>query len=223
MFCRNCGTQLPDGTAFCSNCGQGTTATAPPTQAPPVQMQQPAPPPAYQQAPQYPQQPPPYPQTPPIYNPYSQPKSSSTNVAIFLVILAFAVALVVGFLVIKNASMGPEKDAVLAVIRENLDACRRNDIEGIMATMDPQSPKYEQTRNVMEQMMSQQYVLSYEMKEARVTSISDTEARVHVVQVTRKISGPDFRDNEVTVTDILVKRDGQWKLSDTIVEHINYL
>ncbi len=45
-FCKNCGTQLPDGTAFCSNCGQKTDAPAPQQPAP----QQPAP---QYQAPQY--------------------------------------------------------------------------------------------------------------------------------------------------------------------------
>ena len=32
MFCRNCGNQIPDGTAVCPHCGQGlTAATAPQT------------------------------------------------------------------------------------------------------------------------------------------------------------------------------------------------
>lgn len=28
MFCKNCGAQLEDGTAFCPNCGQSTTESA---------------------------------------------------------------------------------------------------------------------------------------------------------------------------------------------------
>ena len=36
MFCRNCGTQMADGTAFCPNCGTSQVAQAP------VQPQQPA-------------------------------------------------------------------------------------------------------------------------------------------------------------------------------------
>lgn len=36
MFCRNCGTQMADGTTFCPNCGTSQVAQAP------VQPQQPA-------------------------------------------------------------------------------------------------------------------------------------------------------------------------------------
>lgn len=54
MFCMNCGTQLPDGSRFCSQCGtpQVVAPAAAPAAQQPVYPQQPA----YQQ-PVYPQQP----------------------------------------------------------------------------------------------------------------------------------------------------------------------
>ena len=52
MFCTNCGTQLPDGSRFCSNCGAPQAAApAQPTYQQPAYQQ-----PVYQQ-PAYPQQP----------------------------------------------------------------------------------------------------------------------------------------------------------------------
>lgn len=53
MFCTNCGTQLPDGSRFCSNCGAPQAAPAQPMYQQPA-YQQPAYPqqPMYQQAPQ---------------------------------------------------------------------------------------------------------------------------------------------------------------------------
>lgn len=52
MFCPNCGNDVPEGSAFCTNCG------TPMQQAPQQQYQQPYEQPGYQQAPQqpYPQQ-----------------------------------------------------------------------------------------------------------------------------------------------------------------------
>lgn len=34
MFCQHCGQQLPDATAYCSNCGKSTAASTPPASAP---------------------------------------------------------------------------------------------------------------------------------------------------------------------------------------------
>lgn len=45
MFCESCGASIPDGQAFCSNCGAAAPAQAAPVQAAPVQ---PAPAPAPQ-------------------------------------------------------------------------------------------------------------------------------------------------------------------------------
>lgn len=52
MYCKNCGTELPDGTRFCSACGAQLDSSAQP--APAYQQQQNAyQPPAYQQQPDY--------------------------------------------------------------------------------------------------------------------------------------------------------------------------
>lgn len=50
MFCESCGASIPDGQAFCSNCGAAAPAQAAPAQAAPVQATpvQPAPAPAPQ-------------------------------------------------------------------------------------------------------------------------------------------------------------------------------
>jgi len=36
MFCSNCGTSNPDGTAFCSKCGKPVASTSQPTPPPPA-------------------------------------------------------------------------------------------------------------------------------------------------------------------------------------------
>ena len=65
MFCSNCGTNLPDGTAFCPSCGRSQDSAspvqnsnensfAPDYTAPAANLQQPAPGQPYAQQPYYP-------------------------------------------------------------------------------------------------------------------------------------------------------------------------
>ena len=70
MICKNCGAQLPDGTAFCTNCGCAVEA--------PQQQAQPQ----YQQAqPQYQQ---PYQAQPQYQQPFrAQPVSAQPNTLVF--------------------------------------------------------------------------------------------------------------------------------------------
>jgi xanthine dehydrogenase molybdenum-binding subunit len=46
---------------------------------------------------------------------------------------------------------------------------------------------------------------------------------VRVTQVTRKVSGPAFRDNRATLLHALRKSGGQWKFYNTVVLKIEYL
>ena len=69
MFCESCGASIPDGQAFCSNCGAAAPAQAAPVQAAPVQpAPAPAPQPMAQPVQQYAQPAPqPVQQAQPVY------------------------------------------------------------------------------------------------------------------------------------------------------------
>jgi hypothetical protein len=53
--------------------------------------------------------------------------------------------------------------------------------------------------------------------------MDDREAKVRFSQVTRKISGPEFRDNRVSGVHVLRKLNGEWKLFDTERIKVDYL
>ena len=74
MVCKNCGAELPDGVAFCTNCGAAVEAPQPQPQPAQPQYQQPAQPVYQQPQPQY-QQPaqPAYQQPQPAYQQPAQP------------------------------------------------------------------------------------------------------------------------------------------------------
>ena len=86
MICKNCGAQLPDGVAFCTNCG---TAVEAPQQEPQPQPQPQPAQPAYQQ-PAYQQ--PVYQQPQPVYQQpmYAQPVAGEQPNILVLGILSVA-------------------------------------------------------------------------------------------------------------------------------------
>jgi hypothetical protein len=49
------------------------------------------------------------------------------------------------------------------------------------------------------------------------------EARVRFVQVTRKESGPEFRDNRIEGTHVLRRSEDDWKIWNTETENVEYL
>jgi hypothetical protein len=115
-----------------------------------------------------------------------------------------------------------EEALILSIVLANVEALESEDIDGAMSTVDPESAAYASTRDFTASIF-ELYDLSYEMSELNVTSRSDTEASVHFVQVTRKLSGPDFRDNRVEGEHTLRKVGGVWLISDSRIDSIDYL
>ena len=71
----------------------------------------------------------------------------------------------------------------------------------------------------------QNYDLQYEIEELQNINVQGTEASLEVVQVTRKVAGPEFRDNRMRISHTLVKEDGEWKMcsSTFLIEDIEFL
>jgi hypothetical protein len=111
---------------------------------------------------------------------------------------------------------------VTSVIYENLNAMEKRDLQSFMATIHEQSPVIAQTEQMALQLLNT-YELSCELKDVKVIEKSDQEARVKYVQITKKVSGPEFRNNKVTGIHILKKSDGKWKIYNTEIKDIKYL
>lgn len=113
-------------------------------------------------------------------------------------------------------------EAIKAAVYENVRALQREDLEAYLATIDPGSPVFETTK-ALTQALFNNYDLKYELNSIEVISTAGNEAKVRVTQTTRKIAGPDFRDNRVVAIHTLRKSNGRWKLFRTDVEKIEYL
>ncbi|MFH1415119.1 MAG: hypothetical protein ABIH89_03425 [Elusimicrobiota bacterium] len=113
-------------------------------------------------------------------------------------------------------------EEVIKVIKDNMNAYRNEDIKGILATMDKESPSYIDIPPALEPAF-QNYDLEYRMEYIKVISKSETMAKVLFVQATRKINGPPFRNNRITGYHLLKKKTGEWKIARTDISAVKYL
>ncbi|NDJ75074.1 MAG: WD40 repeat domain-containing protein [Chloroflexi bacterium] len=115
-----------------------------------------------------------------------------------------------------------DEDLILDLVYENLYAMEAEDIDRYMATLDPTSPGYESTRQMLAPLFTS-YDLAYELLEVEVVEIDGDWATVRVVQTTRKLSGPAFQNNELDILHTAHRYQGEWRLYGSEIEDMRYL
>jgi ketosteroid isomerase-like protein len=110
----------------------------------------------------------------------------------------------------------------LEVVRAQTDALNREDLEAMLATIDPESPAYDRTKEMTGESF-RLFELRYTNEKLTLESVSTDEARVRATQLTERISGPAFRNNRIEAVHVLKKRNGVWKISTTELIDIKYL
>jgi hypothetical protein len=91
-----------------------------------------------------------------------------------------------------------------------------------MATVDPSSPSYAKTEQGMK-MVFRTYKLKFALEDFKILSVKGNTAQIQATTLTKKVSGPAFRNNRVKMTTILVKKAGKWLMSGSKVDKIDYL
>jgi hypothetical protein len=115
-----------------------------------------------------------------------------------------------------------EEAAILDAVLMNLRGLEKEDLDLAMMPIDPDSRIYDTTKNLTREFFKM-YDIDYEISDLVVTSKTSSEASVHFVQVTRKVSGPDFRDNRIEGEHLLHKKDGKWLVYQTRPDKVDYL
>lgn len=117
-----------------------------------------------------------------------------------------------------------DREAIEALISENLRTLNAEDLDGHMATIAPSSPGYEQTQALSTDLFSR-FNLEAEIEgDIEFLNVDTDMARVRVTQVTRDRSNePGFRDNRLRIVHELRKIDGDWKFFTAEVEEVTYL
>jgi len=112
---------------------------------------------------------------------------------------------------------------IISVIYKNSRAFENKDLEKYMSTIHEESPYYVETKRMFEEFIDDGYEFKQEIKNIKVINKSDNEAKVEYYQITIKISGPSFNDNEIEAITTLRKSNGEWKIYTTEIGDIEFL
>lgn len=104
---------------------------------------------------------------------------------------------------------------ILAVLQSNLDYTNAENIQGLLSTIDPKSPAFEQTKQLYSQIFAA-YDLKSTLESTKIIHYTKDTAAVYMVQTSIKLKGPDFQDNRSTSVTVLKKStEGKWLLDQT--------
>jgi uncharacterized protein YchJ len=109
-----------------------------------------------------------------------------------------------------------------SAIKANASYMNEEDIEAAMNTVHPQSPTFTATESMMKQIF-ERYDLNYKIENIKVLEKNDKEAKVEFTQITKKLKGPDFKNNKTTGIHTLRKDGDSWKVYSTEMVNVEFL
>ncbi|MEB8431829.1 hypothetical protein OO007_06285 [Cocleimonas sp. KMM 6892] len=96
-------------------------------------------------------------------------------------------------------------------IHENVKQMKAENIEGTMATIHTKSNLYASSKSLISRLFDI-YELDYEIIDIKFIAHQDELAYVRVKQLTKKVTGPAFKNNELDMVQIFKQEDGKWKI-----------
>ncbi|OCT11170.1 hypothetical protein A8709_05670 [Paenibacillus pectinilyticus] len=108
------------------------------------------------------------------------------------------------------------------VVQRQVDGSALEDVNAVLATIDPASPVYESTKAILTQTFAL-YDLAYDLKISDKVEVDKDNASVAFTQTTKKVKGPDFENTQVEAVALLKRINGEWKTSQTVINKIDYL
>lgn len=138
-----------------------------------------------------------------------------------VLLLTVIIALTVAFVSCSSKSEENKKQ-ITDVINSYAEAINKEALDDLLNTFDPSSPAAADAKKMMEQLFKN-YDLNVEIESVKVLKGTDEKAEAEIVQVNKKKSGPDFRDNKVKQIVHLTKVEGKWKIHSFTVIRTEYL
>ncbi|MFD2612562.1 stalk domain-containing protein [Paenibacillus gansuensis] len=120
----------------------------------------------------------------------------------------------------KEASASPEAlAAIKEAVQRNLDVTEKEDLDGVMKTISPDSPQYEFTKESTQELFSL-YDVDYSLEKCTVLEVNEKTAYVYTMQTVKKVKGPEFQDYRAQIVHELHQdKDGAWLLySSTFIK-----
>ena len=122
------------------------------------------------------------------------------------------------------SGLTPKKDQadIIDMVERNVQAMNNKNIEIYMQDVYPTPEILAQTRQVMLQIFAA-YTLLATIEKFEFGSMGKEEASATIVQVTRKVKGPAFRNNRATMLFTFKKYRGAWKILGTKPISVDFL
>lgn len=109
-----------------------------------------------------------------------------------------------------------------SVVNANAEYMNKEDLDGVMTTIHPQSPSYAATEAMAKQIFDR-YDLNYKIENVKVIEENENEAKVEFTQLTTKIKGPEFHNNRTVGIHTLRKDGDSWKVYATEMVNVDLL
>lgn len=129
----------------------------------------------------------------------------------------------------QTATMKEEKESKLPsdkeltqVLKDSATSFEEQDIEKYMSLIHTESTNYDTTKEFLEQLFPT-YKFDIELKDMKVVKKNKEEAHISYTQITKKIEGGEFKNNQIKGIQILKPENGKWKLYDQKVESNSFL
>lgn len=134
-----------------------------------------------------------------------------------LQIKAMEYSLPAGALDAKVTIPKADEDLINAAVQANFEYTNKENLDGLLSTLDETSPAYAQSKQLYTQIF-QVYDLESAIESSKIIDYTGDEAAVYLVQTTKRISGPALPDTRsTTVTTVKKAADGKWKLVQSYV------
>ncbi|GGD96276.1 stalk domain-containing protein [Paenibacillus nasutitermitis] len=111
----------------------------------------------------------------------------------------------------KEATVpAPDKEKILALIHRQEESSNKEDLDGYIATFNPESSDVALLKEQTEQLFSE-YDFKFTTENITIVDYTGTAAVVYYTQTTEKLNGPQFQDNRVRAIVTVKKTSaGDW-------------
>jgi hypothetical protein len=121
-----------------------------------------------------------------------------------------------------SCSTGEDYYTPESVVEANAKYMNEEKYDETMNTIHKDCPSYP-TSEIMIKKLFELYDLNYEIVSMKVLEDNDSEAKIEFTQITKKLNGPEFKDNKSTGIHTLKKDSDSWKIFSTKITDVQPL
>lgn len=125
-------------------------------------------------------------------------------------------------IIINACSSGEDYYTPESVIEANAKYMNEEKYDEAMNTIHKDSPSYPASEIMIKQLF-ERYDLNYKVVSMKVIEDNNTDAKIEFVQITTKINGPEFKNNQATGIHTLKKVGDSWKIFSTQMTDVQTL